>query len=113
MSSQNYYLGSKKIRERERIVWDLLKQYLDLQEAYQQIHGKNSSIDFDFDVVLSEKPSMTLDMCIDTKANILIMEVTGFSPWSLEERMKICNALKEQMPECKIALVVDEKGWSD
>lgn len=66
------------------------------------------NFDFDFDVILSEKPSMTLDLCIDTKANILIMEVTGYQQWSLEERLKIRNALKEQMPECKIALVVDE-----
>jgi len=66
------------------------------------------NFDFDFDVILSEKPSKTLDTCIDVKANILIMEVTGRIPWNLEERLKIRNELKKHNSECKIALVVDE-----
>ena len=47
-------------------------------------------------------------MCVFTEANILIMEVTAYTPWRLEERMKIRDEVKAQLPNCKIVLVVDE-----
>lgn len=64
--------------------------------------------DSDFDVCCSEKPEKTLEMCDFTLAQILIMEVTNYTPWKFEERMKIRNAVKECDPDCKIVLVVDE-----
>lgn len=64
--------------------------------------------DSDFEVFKSESPDKTLDMCTDTEANVLIMEVTSYTPWKLDERMKIRNTVKEQNPDCKIVLVVDE-----
>ena len=64
--------------------------------------------DSDFDVYQSESPAKTTDMCAFTQANILIMEVTAYTPWKLEERMKIRNEVKSQKPDCKIVLVVDE-----
>ena len=47
-------------------------------------------------------------MCFFTEANVLIMEVTAYTPWRLEERMKIRNEVKAQNPGCKIVPVVDE-----
>ena len=47
--------------------------------------------DSDFEVYQSESPVKTSDMCAFTEANILIMEVTAYSSWKLEERMKIRN----------------------
>lgn len=41
-------------------------------------------------------------------ANVLIMEVTAYTPWRLEERMKIRDELRKRNPDCKIVLVVDE-----
>ena len=64
--------------------------------------------DSDFEVYQSESPVKTSDMCAFTEANILIMEVTAYTPWKLEERMKIRNEVKAQSPGCKIVLVVDE-----
>ena len=64
--------------------------------------------DSDFEVYQSESPVKTSDMCSFTEANILIMEVTAYSSWKLEERMKIRNEVKAQSPGCKIVLVVDE-----
>ena len=64
--------------------------------------------DSDFDVYQSESPAKTTDMCVFTDANILIMEVTAYTPWKLEERMKIRKAVKAQNPGCNIVLVVDE-----
>ena len=64
--------------------------------------------DSDFDVCQSESPAETADLCVFTEANILIMEVTAYTPWKLEERMKIRAELKKTNPDCKIVLVVDE-----
>ncbi|MGN0786472.1 MAG: hypothetical protein ACI4OB_03600 [Christensenellales bacterium] len=66
--------------------------------------------DSDFEVYQSESPVKTSDMCAFTEANILIMEVTAYSSWKLEERMKIRNEVKAQNPGCKIVLVVDENS---
>ena len=66
------------------------------------------NFDSDFEVFQSESPVKTADMCVFTEANILIMEVTAYTPWKLEERMKIRAELKKTNPECKIVLVVDE-----
>lgn len=64
--------------------------------------------DSDFDVLQSESPEKTTDVCAYVNANVLIMEVTAYSPWKLEERIKIRDKLKETNPGCKIVLIVDE-----
>ena len=64
--------------------------------------------DSDFDPVMSECPSKTVALCNATLANILIMEVTAYTPWRLEERLKIRDELRKRNPDCKIVLVVDE-----
>ena len=64
--------------------------------------------DSDFDVFCSERPEKTLEMCDYTLAQILIMEVTNYTPWKFEERMKIRDTVKQRDPTCKIVLVVDE-----
>ena len=61
-----------------------------------------------FEVQQSESPDKTTDLCVFTEANILIMEVTAYTPWKLEERMKIRAELKKTNPDCKIVQVVDE-----
>lgn len=66
------------------------------------------NFDSDFEVYQSESPVKTTDLCAFTGANILIMEVTAYTPWKLEERMKIREEVKAQSPGCKIVLVVDE-----
>ena len=40
----------------------------------------------------------------------LLMEVTGYTPWKLEERMKLRDCVKVLYPDCKIVLVVDENA---
>lgn len=51
-----------------------------------------------------------LDDCRWITPYALLMEVTGYTPWKLEERMKLRDAVKELCPECKIVLVVDENA---
>ncbi len=64
--------------------------------------------DSDFDPIMSESPDKTLTLCNAVLANVLIMEVTSYKPWKLEERLKIRDELRKENPNCKIALVVDE-----
>lgn len=40
----------------------------------------------------------------------LLMEVTGYTPWLLAERLKIRDAIKEKHPDCKVVLIVDENA---
>lgn len=64
--------------------------------------------DSDFEPIMSESPEEILFLCDSVLANVLIMEVTAYTPWKLEERMKIRDELKKNNPDCKIVLVVDE-----
>lgn len=72
------------------------------------IAGALKKFDSDFDVCCSKSPDKTSEMYEFTLAQILIMEVTNYTPWKFEERMKIRDAVKEHNPDCKIVLVVDE-----
>lgn len=67
--------------------------------------------DFDsnFSVYRSDSPEGTVDLCLDTQATVLIMEVTAYTPWKLEERLRIRQQVLGELPGCKVVLVVDEK----
>ena len=45
-----------------------------------------------------------------TAANIVLMEVTGYTPWKIEERIKLRHQIKQIDANCKIAFLVDEKA---
>ena len=66
----------------------------------------------DFSVTVVEKPEKLLQEFNRTAANIVLMEVTGYTPWKIEERMKLRNQIKQIDPECKIAFLVDERAES-
>ena len=40
----------------------------------------------------------------------VLMEVTRYPPYGVEERLKIRNAVKNVHPDCKVVLVVDENS---
>ena len=63
----------------------------------------------DFSVTVVEKPEKLMQEFNRTAANIVLMEVTGYTPWKIEERMKLRNQIKQIDPDCKIAYLVDEK----
>lgn len=68
------------------------------------------SADSDFDVRRSESPDKTVELCSICDPYALLMEVTGYTPWKLEERLKIRDELKQIHPHCKIVLIVDENA---
>lgn len=66
--------------------------------------------DSDFDVHRTENPNKTADLCSLCEPYALLMEVTAYSPWKLEERLKIRDEVKRQSPHCKFVLIVDENA---
>lgn len=63
--------------------------------------------DYDIEVVSAETPDDTAELCRLYKPEVLIMEVTGYPPWRLSERLKLREMVLSECPECKIALIVD------
>ena len=91
-------------------VMQMRRVVVDMQNALfaDAIATALQKFDSDFEVCQSDSPDKTTDLCVFTEANVLIMEVTAYTPWKLEERMKIRGEVKAQNPNCKIVLVVDE-----
>lgn len=57
-----------------------------------------------------DSPNKVIDECKWVVPYALLMEVTGYTPWKLCERMKIISSVRLQIPECKIVLIVDENA---
>lgn len=57
-----------------------------------------------------DSPDRVMDECKWIDPYALLMEVTGYTPWKLCERMKLRDAVKEKHPLCKIVLIVDENA---
>ena len=57
-----------------------------------------------------DSPDRVVDECKWIAPYALMMEVTGYTPWKLCERLKIRDAVREKNPECKIVLVFDENA---
>ena len=64
----------------------------------------------ELDPYTADQPDKVLDDCKWIAPYALLMEVTGYTPWKLEERMKIRDAVKTIYPDCKIVLIVDENA---
>ena len=65
------------------------------------------SSDYDIDVIRTESPKDTLELCQVYKPYVLMMEITSYTPWKLSERLKLRDKVKAVCPGCKIALIVD------
>ena len=57
-----------------------------------------------------DSPDQVVDECKWLSPYALLMEVTGYTPWKLEERMMIRNSVRDICSECKIVLIVDENA---
>lgn len=86
-----------------RVVLDL--QYgMFAQAISQALEGSEP----DFLVLQSEHPKDTVALCRSSHAYAVILEVTGCSPWKLEERLQLRETLRTRVPDCKTVLLVDE-----
>ena len=65
------------------------------------------SSDYDIEVIRAESPRDTAELCQIYEPFVLVMEVTGYTPWRLSERLKLRGEVRALCPSCKIALIVD------
>ncbi len=84
-----------------RIVMDM-QSYLFADSLARNLRAADS----DFEVIRARTPSETAGLCWN-EPYALLMEVTAYTPWLFEERMKIRDEVKSRTPECKIVLLVD------
>ena len=61
-----------------------------------------------YQVVISKSPSETAKQCNLLHPYALLMEVTGYTPWRLEERLSIRDMVKKDSDDCKVILIVDD-----
>jgi DNA-binding NarL/FixJ family response regulator len=64
----------------------------------------------DYQVIISEAPDKTVQRCNMFEPYALLMEVTGYTPWMLEERLAIRQEVKQKLPNCKIVILVDDNA---
>ena len=64
----------------------------------------------DFNLTLVDDPGNVITEFNNIAANIVLLEVTVFSPWDLPERMKIQRIIRRMDPDCKIVFMADEKA---
>ena len=57
-----------------------------------------------------DSPDNVVDECKWITPYALLIEVTGYTPWLLSERLKIRDAVKALNTDCKIVFIVDEKA---
>ncbi|MGN0631549.1 MAG: hypothetical protein ACI4JN_09505 [Ruminococcus sp.] len=61
-----------------------------------------------YQIIISENPDKTVERCKTFRPYALLMEVTKYDPWMLEERLIIRDKVMKNDPECKIAILVDD-----
>jgi DNA-binding NtrC family response regulator len=64
----------------------------------------------DFHVTVVEDPTSVITEFNKIAANIVLLEVTGYTPWKLSERMELRKLMRRIDPDCKIVFMVDEKA---
>ena len=60
--------------------------------------------------VIAERPDLTAELCRLHKPQALLMEVTGYTPWMLRERLAVRDTVRENDPACRIILAVEERA---
>lgn len=64
----------------------------------------------DFKVYREDNPSGIEDLCIASKADVLLAEVRERPPHTLDEWNIRVKAIKKNLPDCKVVYVVDENS---
>ncbi len=64
----------------------------------------------DFKVYREDNPSGIEDLCIASKADVLLAEVRERPPHTLDEWNIRVKEIKKSLPDCKVVYVVDENS---
>ena len=84
-----------------------MKDYIFADAVAQSLQADKNS-DFTVQRVTAPEEIEQYSRLCDPYA--VLMEVTGYPPYVLEERLKIRDAVKKINPNCKIVIVVDENS---
>ena len=90
----------------------LRKVVLDLQSGlYAKAVRRILVQDLDgYQVDISKNPTETVERCRILQPDVLLMEVTGYTPWMLSERLSIRDEVKRHVPSVKIVFLIDDKA---
>ena len=69
--------------------------------------------EFRVEQVLPGRPGDAFSLCASAKADILLMEVSRLSGYTLECRMCLIDSVRRAVPECKFAVLCDENSDSE
>ena len=97
--------GGQRVNTVQIIVIDM--QSTLMARAFERILQQDMH---DCQPIVSESPHSTAEQCRLFKPRVLLMEVTGYTPWMLTERLRICETVRHQVPGCKFVLSVDENA---
>lgn len=88
------------------------KVVLDLQSGlYAKAVRRILVQDLDeYQVDISKNPTETVERCRILQPDVLLMEVTGYTPWMLSERLSVRNEVKRHVPSLKIVFLIDDKA---
>ena len=88
------------------------KVVLDLQSGlYAKAVRRILVQDLDgYQVDISKNPTETVERCRILQPDVLLMEVTGYTPWMLSERISIREEVKRHVPSVKIVFLIDDKA---
>ena len=67
----------------------------------------------DFKVYREDNPSGIEDLCVASKADVLLAEVLDRHPHTLDEWNIRVKAIEKSLPDCKVVYVVDENSSPD
>ena len=63
------------------------------------------SSDYDIEVIRAESPRDTVELCQIYEPFVLVMEVTGYAPWKLGERLRLRGEDINLMQTQKLAIL--------
>ena len=84
-----------------------MKDFIFADAVAQALQGDKNS---NFMVQKTASPEEIIKYCEIASPYALLMEVTGYPPYVLSERLAIRDRVKKQNPSCKIVLLVDENS---
>ena len=61
-----------------------------------------------YNLVIAKSPEETAGVCRVMQPYALLMEVTGYHPWMLAERLSTRERVRREAADCKVVFVVDE-----
>ena len=59
------------------------------------------SSDYDIEVIRAESPRDTVELCQIYEPFVLVMEVTGYAPWKLGERLRLRGEVRRCVPTAR------------